>query len=123
MTQRTFHILLLEDDDAFRRLVTRMLEEGTFNVIEAGDFSSAVRIIDGPQRIDLLVADIGMPAETPHGLSAARTSQVRRQGLKVIYMTGGDATQFALHLKDDIVLQKPFVSETLLKAVKSALMI
>jgi DNA-binding response OmpR family regulator len=122
-TPRKFHILLLEDDDAFRRLVTRMLENASFHVIQARDFSSAARIVDGPERVDLLLADIGMPAKTPHGLSAARTSQMRRKGLKVIYMTGGDASQFALHLRDDIVLQKPFTSESLLRAVKSTLMI
>lgn len=120
-TRNEFHILLLEDDDAYRRMVARMLEGAGFHVLQAQDFSAAVRIVDGPDRIDLLLADIGMPAKTPHGLSAARTSQIRRHGLKVIYMTGGDATQFALHTGDDIVLQKPFTRDVLLNAVKAML--
>jgi len=117
----TFQILLLEDDDAYRRMVARMLEQAGHRVLQAHDFAAAVRYIDSPERIDLLLTDLGMPAQTPHGLSAARTSQMRRKGLKVIYMTGGDASQFALHAADDIVLQKPFTMQTLLKAVNAAL--
>lgn len=119
--EHTFHVLVFEDDDAFRRMVVQMLEDGGFAVHAVGDFPSLMRIVDGPEPIDLLLADIGMPEKTPHGLSAARSSQVRRRGLKVVYMTGGDAEQFALYKPNDVVLQKPFDRETLIKAIRAAL--
>ncbi len=115
------HILVLEDDEAFRRLTARMLDKAGYTVIQANDFFSAIALIDGPGRIDLLLADIGMPANTPHGLSVGRTSQMRRSGLKVIYMTGGDPREFLMYADGDTVLQKPFATQTLIAAVEAAL--
>lgn len=116
-----FHVLVLEDDEAYRRMIVRMLERAGFNVIQAGDSKSAVAFVDSPMQFDLLLADINMQPDTPHGLSVARRSQMRRPDLKVIYMTGGDPTKFALHARDDVVLQKPFTAEVLISAVEAAL--
>jgi CheY-like chemotaxis protein len=116
-----FNILVLEDDDAYRRLVVRILAGAGFDVLEARDFASAIAIVEGTQRIDLLLADVGMPAQTPQGMSIARMSQIRRHGLKTIYMTGGDAKQCAFYANDEMVLQKPFTADVLVEAVSTVL--
>lgn len=115
------HILVLEDDDAYRRLVVRILARAGFDVLEARDFASAIAVVEGAQRIDLLLADVGMPAQTPQGMSIARMSQIRRHGLKTIYMTGGDAKQCAYYANDELVLQKPFTAGELVEAVSTVL--
>ena len=112
------HILVVEDDDAYRRLVARMLQRAGYAVTAVEDFAAAVKVIDGAQAIDLLLTDIGMPAGTPHGLSIGNVAQFRRQGLRVLYMTGEhDATQFAQFAPDAKVLQKPFTADQLVAAV------
>jgi CheY-like chemotaxis protein len=116
------HILVVEDDPAYRRLVVRMLERAGYRVTAVEDFSAAVKVIDGAEPIDLLLTDIGMPEGTPHGLSIGNVAQFRRQGLRVIYMTGDhDVTQFAQFAPDATVLRKPFSNAELLAAVAAAL--
>jgi CheY-like chemotaxis protein len=66
------YILVLEDDDAFRRLVVRILAGAGLDVLEARDFASTIASVEGARRIDLLLADVGMPAQTPQGMPIAR---------------------------------------------------
>jgi CheY-like chemotaxis protein len=120
VAQRQVHILVLEDDAQYRRLVTRMLEAADFRVTSVEAPSAALSIIDGDEHIDLLLADVGMPAGAPHGLSIGKMAQLRRGRLKVIYMSGSDLGQFALFQGESMV-RKPFTSEELIAAVKTAL--
>jgi DNA-binding NtrC family response regulator len=116
------HILVVEDDESYRRLVGRMLEKSGYRVTVAEDFDAAIKVIDGPEPIDLLLTDIGMPAGTPHGVSISRVAEIRRTDLKVIYMTGGlDVTQFAQFAPGATVLKKPFTAQQLASAVAAAL--
>ena len=48
-------------------------------------------------------------------------SQTRRQGLKVIYITGGDLTRFTMHAADDLVLQKPIRPDVLIETIRTTL--
>lgn len=112
------HILVVEDDDSYRRLVARMLERAGYRVTLAADFDAAIKVIDGPEPIDLLLTDIGMPAGTPHGVSISRVAEFRRTGLKVLYMTGGqDLSQFAQFAPGATVLNKPFTADQLAQAI------
>jgi two-component system cell cycle response regulator CpdR len=116
------HILVVEDDDSFRRLVTRMLERAGYRVTAAADFDAAIQVIDGPEPIDLLLTDIGMPEGTPHGVSISRVAEFRRTGLKILYMTGGqDVTKFVQFAPGAIVLDKPFTAAQLTEAITAAL--
>ncbi len=116
------HILIVEDDDAYRRLIGRMLSAAGYTVTDVPDFAAAMKVIDGPTPIDLLLCDIGMPAGTPHGLSIGHVAGFRRRGLKVLYMTGGhDFTRYAQFAPGTPVLRKPFTPTTLLQAIGAAL--
>jgi CheY-like chemotaxis protein len=114
------HILVLEDDAQYRRVVTRMLEAANFKVTSVEAPSAALSVIDGDEHIDLLLADVGMPAGAPHGLSIGKMAQVRRGRLKVVYMSGSDLAGFAL-FQGEAMIRKPFTSEQLIAAVKAAL--
>jgi len=116
------HILVVEDNEPYRRLITRMLEDASFRVTGAADFAAAMAVLDGDEEIDLLLTDIGMPPGTPHGFSIASVAQRRRQQLKLLYMTGAyDPKEFALFTEDAIVLRKPFTAADLVKAIEQAL--
>ena len=115
-------ILVVEDSADYRRLVARMLQDGGFKVIEAADFTEAMRTIEGGQDLTLLLADIGMPAGTPHGFSIGAIARRHRPELKIVYMTGGqDARQFSLNPGDSIVLLKPFTGDELIATINAAL--
>ena len=65
----TRHILVVEDDESFRRMIVRMLEDVGFRATGAADFAAAMAVLDSDEAIDLLLTDIGMPPGTPHGFS------------------------------------------------------
>lgn len=115
------HILVIEDDPAYRRLVVRMLKGAGFAVSEADGFISALDLVERDSSIALLVSDIGMPAGTPHGIAIAQMSRRRSSKLGVVYMTGRDAGEISEHADGAPVLQKPFSAETLVQAVRDVL--
>ena len=116
------HLLVVEDNESYRRVITRMLEDAGFRVTGAADFAAAMAVLDSPEQIDLLLSDIGMPPGTPHGFSIGSVAQRRRQELKLLYMTGAyDPKEFALFSEDATVLRKPFTIADLVKAVEAAL--
>jgi CheY-like chemotaxis protein len=114
-------ILVVEDDPAYRRLVVRMLEGAGYTVIAAEDFASAITIIESNARIDLLLADVAMPAGTPHGMAIGRMAELRRHNLKVLYMSGTyDLGELARHSPSEKILKKPFTVRELTDAVAEA---
>jgi DNA-binding NtrC family response regulator len=116
------HILVVEDDEAYRRLVVRMLEAAGYRVTAAGDFATAMIAIDGPEPIDMLLTDVGMPPGTPHGVSIGSIARLKRPDLPLIYMSGGfDPTDFALYVENSTVLRKPFTVAALIEAVRGAI--
>jgi PAS domain S-box-containing protein len=109
-------ILVVEDEEAVRRLTCRILDREGYRVLEAQDGGQALDTWhrhDG--EIDLLVTDVVMP-----GMSGKELAE--RIGIEPVFMSG---------YTDDIVLRhgleglrlvhKPFDGETLLATVRSAL--
>lgn len=114
------HIAVVEDDPQYRRLVVRMLEVAGYRATAADGFTAALSVIEGTEPVDLLLADIGMPAGSPHGLSIGKVAQLRKPGLKVLYMSGSDPSGY-LFARGESVLRKPFGSTELLAAIQAAL--
>ncbi len=122
MGQRDASILVIEDDEAFRRVVVTILERGGFKVMAVRDFAAAIAVIEGEQPIDLLLTDVGMPVGTPHGLSIAQMAKTRRPRLKVLYMSGSyDVAQIGAMIDGAAFLGKPFRPEHLIRSVETAL--
>jgi signal transduction histidine kinase len=79
-------VLIVEDDPAVRVLVSAVLSELGYAFVEASDADGAVPILDSPQRIDLLISDVGLP-----GMNGRQLAEIGRQfrpGLKVLFITG-----------------------------------
>jgi len=116
------HVLVVEDDESYARLVTRMLEGADYRVSTAKNFVTALPIIEGNDHVDLLLADINMPAGTPHGLSIALMAQSKRGDLKVVYMSGSiDPNTVARFAPKAEILRKPFTADQLLSAIEVTL--
>jgi len=116
------HILIVEDEEAYAQVVKKMLEGAGFHVSTAKDFVSALHIVEGSAPIDLLLADVNMPAGTPHGLSIGLMAGSKREALKIVYMTGSvDPAQIAQYAPSARLLRKPFTTKQLLDTVRAAL--
>lgn len=115
------HILVVEDDAAFRPLVARMLERAGYKVTQAADYREALKFVETEDSIGLLLLDIGMPAGMPHGFAIAKMAQLRQVRLRVVYMTGSDAAQVLQYTDGAPILQKPFTSDQLMTTIRAAL--
>ncbi len=110
-------VLLVDDDPNVREVVAATLDEAGLIVIQAADGHEALLHLNRPDRIDLLIADYGMPGMT--GIELAERARARRPGLPVMFMTGhADATALQL---EKFLLQKPFRAPALLSLVAAAM--
>jgi two-component system response regulator PilR (NtrC family) len=122
-------ILLVEDDEDMREMLSAVLRRDGYRVVEAVDGDEAIDwlgigILEGqPERLPaLIVSDICLPWVSGFEiLEGARLSPWR---LPVILITGfGDAQthERAHQLGAVCVLDKPFAMDTLREAVRKAL--
>jgi signal transduction histidine kinase len=114
-------VLVVEDDPAVRRVVRQWLERAGFLALDASSAEEAVARTQGTaEPIDLLVTDISMPGT--EGPELWRALRAVRPDLEVVFMSAYDtAGQAAQRLAGRPVLQKPFQSGVLLRAVRAAL--
>ena len=111
-------ILLVDDDEALRRLVRGILMQQGFHVIEASDGAEALEVASAyAEPVDLLLADVIMPKV--NGLVLARRLLQERPGIGVLYMSGyvEKSILLAKH-PESKVLQKPFTPDALITAVR-----
>jgi CheY-like chemotaxis protein len=116
-------ILILEDDDGFRRFLVRALSDAGYTIADTGDASEALRLLHGDVAFDLLIADIKMPGLQPHGVNVGNAALNQPHGPKVVYITGdpGQVPHGFVDLTKTPLLAKPIRIEALLEAVKIAL--
>ena len=115
-------VLVVEDDDAVRIIVVRMLVRGGYRTLEARNAGEALLICERPEEhIALLLTDVVMPQMSGYEL-AERFSRARA-GIPVLFMTGYTDRAFsdAGDGSGPLVLAKPFTREELLAAVEQAL--
>jgi PAS domain S-box-containing protein len=80
-------ILLVEDQDQLRKMVTRVLRGRGYQVIEAANGDEALRHAESHAgRIDLMLTDIVMPGLS--GLDLAVRLKAARPEIKIIFMSG-----------------------------------
>jgi PAS domain S-box-containing protein len=79
-------VLVAEDEDIVRLVVVEVLNDLGYKSLEAVDGPAALRILKSPQRIDLLITDIGLPEM--NGRQVVDLTRGERPDLKVLYMTG-----------------------------------
>jgi two-component system, cell cycle sensor histidine kinase and response regulator CckA len=117
----TAHILLVEDNEAVRVPVTRLLSELGYDVVSADGPVQALQLATGAA-IDVLVTDVVMPAM--NGRQLAELLLSGRPGLKVLYISG--YTDDAVIARGMIepgtaFLQKPFGADLLAQKISELL--
>lgn len=121
-TDRT--ILLVEDDEPLRKLVSRILNRTGYTVVSASNGEEALRLIDSPEHtgIDLLVSDVVMPGIG--GKALAEKLEARLPDLKVLFISGYPDEAVVHHgvLDEGVAyLQKPFSPKAIIQKVQEVL--
>ncbi len=117
-------ILVVEDEPAVREIMTEVLRQHGYHVLEAADGPEAMRMWgEKKDVIDLLVTDIVMPNGIKGNVLADRLT-AEKTGLPVIFSSGYSA-EFATAdspLDEKFrVLEKPYKPEVLVRAVRECL--
>ncbi len=119
------HILIVDDDSNFRRVVALALTQLGHTVDEAGDGVGAMRRY-AEKGADVVILDLIMPEK--EGLETLTHLLRLHPAARVIAMSGGtqriaagDCLNLARHLGARHALQKPFHTENLVRAVNDAL--
>ena len=116
-------ILLVEDADQLRALVSTLLRNGGYTVLEAEDGHACLKLIqEYPGPIHLLLADIFLPGM--NGRKVADHLHMLRKETKILFMSGRSNEE--IFGQDGLYpgaafLPKPFTPETLLRKVSETL--
>ncbi|CAE6752180.1 hybrid sensor histidine kinase/response regulator [Xanthomonas arboricola] len=116
-------VLLVEDETAIRVLMSEVLSEAGYRVIETAEGSAAVERLRSQETIDLLVTDVGLTGGL-NGRQVADAGRQSRPTLPVLFVTGYAATAAvgAGQLEEGMeVLTKPFLAVDLERRVAKLL--
>jgi PAS domain S-box-containing protein len=108
-------ILVVEDEPSIRELVCDTLADAGYTVLQAGDGSAGLRILQTDTTIDLLITDVGLPGAM-NGRQMADAARATRPQLKILFMTGYAETSVVGngHLNAGMhLLTKPFSLDAL----------
>ncbi len=115
-------ILVIEDEDEVRTLISEYLTELGYRTLSACDGTSGLALLHSTEQIDLILTDVGLPGM--NGRQIADAARETRPLIKVLFMTGYaanvalDGTYLAEGMQ---VLAKPFALETLSNKVAQLL--
>lgn len=115
-------ILVVEDDDQVRFLVSYLLEELGYTVTTARDATTAMPLLSSSEPIDLLISDVGLPGM--NGRQLAEMMRLERPSVPVLFMTGyaESATVQSEFLGENMaIIAKPFALDDFGQAVRQAL--
>jgi len=116
-------VLVAEDNVSVRNLVSQVLENAGYRVIEAVDGMDAVqKFIEHEDSINLLLFDISMPHMT--GTTAYHEIEKNKKDIKVIFLSGyayDDDSMKEIADKGYPFIQKPLTPKELLKKLREVL--
>jgi len=104
-------VLIIDDDAAMRRMMSRVLTDARHQVIEASDGRDGIRKFRA-EAPEIIVTDIVMPEQ--EGIQTIREIRAAGSTVGIIAISGGGGGDGALYLTiaeelgADAVLQKPF---------------
>jgi two-component system, cell cycle sensor histidine kinase and response regulator CckA len=114
-------VLVVEDEEAVRLAIRRVLQDEGYCVLEAQNGVDALQLLNGgnaPGRIDLVLTDLRMPMMDGRALAAALARA--HPDLPIVFMSGFTAQLMDLRLVSPHLtfLPKPFRNDDLLATVR-----
>jgi signal transduction histidine kinase len=115
-------ILVVEDDDGVRQYASEILRDLNYQILEARDAASALRLLDADKPFDLLLTDVVLPGK--NGRELATEIEKRRPGIKIIFMTGYSRNAIVHHGRLDRgieLITKPLIEGVLARKIRQVL--
>jgi two-component system, cell cycle sensor histidine kinase and response regulator CckA len=116
-------ILVVEDEDALRAAIRRLLQGEGYTVLEAQNGASALEVLSSPSAagVALVLTDLRMPVMDGRQFAAALARV--RPNLPIVFMSGFTAQLMDMRLVSPHLafLAKPFKNDALLAAVRGQL--
>jgi two-component system cell cycle sensor histidine kinase/response regulator CckA len=117
-------VLVVEDEDAIRASIRRLLQREGYTVLEAADGAKALELLEedrSSHQVALVLTDLRMPVMDGRQLAAALAR--RRPSLPIVFMSGFTAQLMDLRLVSPHLafLAKPFKDSDLLATVRGQL--
>ena len=111
-------VLVVEDEEAVRRLILTALESNGYRVLVAGDGVEALKLLSSHTApLDLLITDLAMPGM--NGLELARKVVDRLPAIEVLYISGyAEDVRQSGAIEESRFLQKPFAPNVLVRKVR-----
>jgi EAL domain-containing protein (putative c-di-GMP-specific phosphodiesterase class I)/CheY-like chemotaxis protein len=116
-------VLVVDDADDLRRLVTIALRRGGFGVLEAASGEAAMEVVES-RRVDVIVLDMGLPAMSGTDVVRALRARPDTLTLPILLMTGSGTSQSVIEGLDagaDDFLAKPVRLDELVARVRAHL--
>ena len=122
ISQDGCHVLVVDDERAVRRFVSRILQQDGHTVYEAADGADALEMIErGAVPVELVVSDIVMPRL--NGVELMKALAVTHPAVPVILISAyaqGELAEMGV-LAPCGVVPKPFAAERLVQEVRRCL--
>jgi CheY-like chemotaxis protein len=115
-------ILIVEDDDGVRQYASEILRDLNYQIIEAKDSASALRLLDADKKFDLLLTDVVLPGK--NGRELADEVERRRPETKIIFMTGYSRNAIVHQGRLDRgteLITKPLIERVLARKIRQVL--
>ncbi|MDK4199216.1 ATP-binding protein [Pseudomonas sp. HR1] len=114
-------VLVVEDEAVVRSLMVEVLGELGYQTLEAGNAQEAMPFLENPQRIDLMISDVGLPGM--NGRQLADLAQANRPELKVLLATGyAEGSNVEGYLAANMeIITKPFAIDALANKISEML--
>jgi CheY-like chemotaxis protein len=119
------HILLIDDEESFRSVLTASLQQMGHTVTEARDGRKGVECFTNDQ-FDIVITDLIMPDK--EGIETIIDLRKLSPSVKIIAMSGGgrvtsvDYLQIARQVGAKFILAKPFTYEEIRSAIEQLMM-
>ena len=114
-------ILLVDDEETLRTVISEVLESLGYTVLQAGNGKDALSIV-ASQQINLVITDIIMPEMG--GIELAHEIRKLQKSTPIIFVTGYDREQALVmseEIKHSLILNKPFEFESLSQTIRKLL--
>ncbi len=115
-------ILIVEDDDGVRQYASEILRDLNYQILEARDAASALKLLEADKPFDLMLTDVVLPGK--NGRELATEVEKRRPGTRVIFMTGYSRNAIVHHGRLDRgteLITKPLIEGVLACKIRQVL--
>jgi CheY-like chemotaxis protein len=122
MGPETRTILVVDDEEGIREVISEFLRPLGFQILLASESSEAYQHLQSETPIDVLITDVSLP--DVDGVALSGVARDLRPNIGVVYITGkseGFLSRSNVLLPNSVILRKPFYFPELLKALNESI--